>query len=156
MKMFRPLFGAVLGYLTVALTLMVGMTAGAMLVGADRVFVADTWQSSDLWNGYALVLGVIAAFHGGIVATWWGGSKRAGRLLAAVVFALGIVMVAASVAQSVDAEPPARPAVMTFANWGEASKYSRQPTWLSVAMPITGAIGVIAGMRFIAKKKGIK
>lgn len=155
MKIFRPLFGAVLGYLTTALTVMVGMTVAAMTLGADRVFVGTTWQSSDLWNTLAIVLGAIAAFLGGIVATWWGGSKRAGRLLAAIIIALGIVASAATVGQSVMKDPPARPAVMTFADWGNSSKYSRQPVWFTVAMPIVGAVGVVLGMRFIARKKGI-
>ncbi|MDA0213989.1 MAG: hypothetical protein O2875_01335, partial [Planctomycetota bacterium] len=62
MKSFRILFGIVLGYVAVALMVMVGMTLGAFLLGANQVFVGDSWVTSNLWNVFALLLSVTCAF----------------------------------------------------------------------------------------------
>ncbi len=135
MKIFRPLLGIVLGYLTMAVSVMIAMTLGAVLLGADRVFDGLTGEQSNLWIGYALALGVGAAFLGGIVATWWGGHTWAGYGLAAVLLVFGFLSMFSEISR----------AVPTIA-----------PRWLLAATPIAGLVGALTGTSFISRRKSIK
>lgn len=156
MKLIRRAIGVVLGYLTVAVTLIVCMTVAAILLGADRVFVGDTWQSSGIWNALSIVLGFIAGYIGGMVATFFGGGRSSGYGLVFVMVVFGIAALVISMVTAVDPSPPARPAVMEFSGWMSASTYSRQPIWLLVTTQLVGAFGAIRGTRFVRSKESVK
>ncbi len=155
MKFFRILFGVVLGYLSIAISLRIAMTAAAWKFGADRVFVAESWQLSDIWNALSCVLSLVAAFLGGVVAAWWGGRRLAGTLLAIVIVVLGTLTLFVAITRPAVEAPP-RPVVMTLSDWEKTGQYSIQPMWMLLVTPVLSVIGVVAGTRYIARRQANK
>ena len=154
MKFFRILFGVVLGYVAVALMVLIGMTLGAFLLGADQVFVADSWVTSNVWNIFALVLSVICAFFGGFTAAWWGGRSASGYGLAVAILVLGSLQIVIDKNKSIDLNPPPRPTTMSLSDWSLTGKYARPPLWLAVSSMSLGVVGVVAGTRYLNRRKG--
>ena len=153
MKFFRILFGIVLGYAAVALMVMVGMTLGAFLLGANQVFVGDSWVTSNLWNIFALLLSVTCAFFGGFTAAWWGGRSASGYGLAVALLVFGSLQIVVDKNRAIDLNPPPRPTVMVFADWSNTVNYARPPLWLAVSSMSLGVVGVVAGTRHCSRRK---
>ncbi len=153
MIIFRFLLGVILGYVAMALIILVGMTVGAFVFGAERVFVGDSWQPSQLWNIFAITLSAIAAFFGGFVATWWGGRTLSGYGLAGVVLAFGLLAMVTTMNREMPSNPPPRPIPMQLRDWGMTAQYATQPTWLLASTPIIGMVGVVIGTIYLDRRK---
>ena len=153
MKFFRILFGVVLGYVAVALIITVGMTIGAFLLGANRVFVGDSWQPSPAWNIFAMMLNIAAAYFGGFTAAWWGGRSSSGYGLAVALVVLGTLQVVVDNNRTIDLNPPPRPATMELTDWAMTGKYVRPPMWLSITSMSIGVVGVVAGTNHLVRRK---
>ena len=154
MKFFRILFGVVLGYVAVALMVSIGMKLGAFLLGADQAFVADSWVRSNVWNVFALVLSVICAFFGGFTAAWWGGRSASGYGLAVVILVLGSLLIVIDKNRVIDLNPPPRPTTISLSDWAMTGKYARSPLWLAVSSMSLQVVGVVAGTRYLNRRKG--
>ena len=154
MKFFRILFGVVLGYVAVALMVSIGMTLGAFLLGANRVFVGDLWMTSSVWNIFALVLSVICAFFGGFTAAWWGGRSASGYGLAVAILVFGSLQIIVDKNRALDLNPPPRPTTMALTDWAKTGSYARPPLWLAVSSMSLGVVGVVAGTRHLSRRKG--
>jgi len=153
MIIFRFLFGVILGYVAIALIKLVGMTVGVFGMGAERVFVGDSWQLSHLWNIFAITVSAIAAFFGGFVATWWGGRTLSGYGLAGVVLAFGLLTMVAIMNRETPSNPPPRPIPMQLRDWGMTDQYATPPTWLLASAPIIGMVGVVVGTIYLGRRK---
>lgn len=153
MKVVRLLIGVVLGYIAIALMLMVGMTIGAFIMGPNRVFQGDSWNPSTLWNFFAMALAMLAALAGGAAAQWWGGKLAAGPGLAAVMVVMGSISILSSLDHTIDPNAPVRPAQMALADWARVGNYARPAHWNTAATTVLGAAGALLGARWMDRRR---
>jgi hypothetical protein len=113
------------------------------VMGADRAFLPGLYEPSMAWIAATLVLGIIAAMIGGVVCRSIDSSSRAVPALAVLVAVVGLAMAVSTMTRT-DTRPAARDGSVSNS---EAMMNARQPTWVSVAFPVVGAVGVLIGGR---------
>ena len=135
--------GVVLGYLTMVVLVMVGLSALYLGLGADRAFRPGSYDVSLLWSGISLVVGLVAAVVGGWVCARIAGTRAAVTSLAALVLVLGILFAVPSLMTG-DVALAARGGEV--GNW-EAMQSAVTPLWVAILTPIVGAVGIFLGGR---------
>lgn len=141
--MLRTVAGVVLGYLAMAILVFVIFTLAYLAMGAERAFQPESFEVSSLWASMAVVVNVLAAIAGGFVAATVGKGATAPRILAAIVFILGLLLAVAQLA-SPTTEGAAAERSSELSNI-EAMSQAKQPTWFAFTTPFVGAIGVLIG-----------
>jgi len=144
----RVILGVIVGYLTMAILVMLSLTLAWMALGSEHVFVGGSNQTTPLWSALTLFEGFFAAIFGGwICARAAGGSARnAVRALAGVVLVLGIVSGLMTLRASEDPNATktlSKPA--SEISFMEAGREGQQPTWYLLSLPWVGALGVLLG-----------
>jgi hypothetical protein len=139
--MLRSIAGVVVGYIAIALFIMIWFFSMYAIMGTDRAYKPGEWEASLAWVVGALLAGVLGALLGGLVCRWIsGGRRKAVIALAIVVGALGL----ATAGIQLTAAPPAdaRPDEVDFA---DAASKSVSPLWATIANPVIGVVGVLIG-----------
>jgi hypothetical protein len=139
--MLRLIGAVVLGYVIIGITVFAGLSALWLAIGPDRAFQPGVYDVSMTWVLLSVVVGFIAALAGGWVARRIERTPTGPRVLAAVVFVLGIVLAL----PALFAEAPA--SVMRDAGLSmfEAMQQAQTPVWVMLLNPVIGAIGVLVG-----------
>jgi uncharacterized membrane protein YeaQ/YmgE (transglycosylase-associated protein family) len=119
-------------------------------MGQDGAFQEGTTEVTALWIITSVVLSIIGALIGGVLAALIsrGRSQTPVRILAGVVLVLGLASAAVQLAKpepDPNAEPPGEISTM------EAMSQARQPTWVAFANPVVGVVGVLAGGALAAR-----
>ncbi|MBZ0115097.1 MAG: hypothetical protein K8J08_21755 [Thermoanaerobaculia bacterium] len=146
--MGKVILGVVLGYITMAILVMLSLTLVWLALGSEQVFVEGSNQVTSLWSVLTLVEGFFAAIFGGwICARVAGGSARnAVRALAGLVLILGIV---SGVMTLRSADDPNLATTLSKSgsemSFMEAGREGRQLTWYLLGLPWVGAFGVLLG-----------
>lgn len=139
--MLRKVGGVVLGYIVMAATVFLSFTAAWFVLGPDGAFRPGSYDVTSAWIAVSLVVGIVAALLGGLVARRVSRSAGAVRVLAALVFVLGLA-IALPLLFGDPMTAPVRDGVPTMS---EAMQQARTPTWVAFANAVTGAIGVLLG-----------
>jgi amino acid transporter len=145
--MGRALASVILGYVVMAAMVVATFSIAYLVLGADRSYQPGTYDVTTLWIVISLVLSIAAAVVGGLTAAAIARSAGPPKVLAAVVLVLGFAMAI----YALRAEPPTQNARTTNPSVFEAGTVSRQPTWIALANPILGAVGVLVGAALARK-----
>jgi len=137
--------GAVVGYLTVFVTVFVLFSAAYVLLGTSGSFQPGSWDVTMAWLVISIVVGILAAMPGGYLCAVIAKDARGTYLLAGIVIVLGIVFAVIALSGTPrEAAPAVRPETVPLL---QAMQYASQPVWLSIINPLLGAIGVLLGGR---------
>jgi amino acid transporter len=146
--MGRKITAIVLGYLVMFVLVFATLSAAYLALGADRSFRPGTYDVTALWIVASMVLSFLAAVAGGFAAAVIGRGRKVASLLAIVVVVLGVVLAIPGL------NAPKTDEVRTAdVSNTEAMMKARQPTAMTLVMPVIGALGVLAGARL--RKDGV-
>jgi hypothetical protein len=139
----RTIGGVILGYVVMAVIVFCSLTAAYLAMGADAAFRPGSYDVSGLWIVVSIIVGLAAAIVGGWVSATVARDARAPKILAAVVFVLGLA-VAIPVLTAPSAPP--KPRLGDVPNL-QAMADAHTPAWIALLNPIVGAAGVMIGGR---------
>lgn len=139
--MLKAVLAVIAGYVAMAAIIFVVFTGLYSAMGPDRAFQPGTYEVSGLWLVASFSVSLVAAILGGVVARRISGPGAA-RALAALVVVLGLVMAWPVLNPSADTRPTVRSAGTPNL---EAMQNARQPAWVSLTIPLVGAVGVLIG-----------
>lgn len=140
--MGRKVLAVILGYLTMAVVVMVGLTVAYLVLGPAKTFEAGSYQVTTTWLMMWAAASVVAAVGGGFVCGKIGKSKGAVISLLVLVGVLGGVSAVYKSTVEVPAEDMIR--VGDTAST-EAMMKARAPTWMYIAEPLIGVFGAMVG-----------
>jgi hypothetical protein len=139
--MLRFIGGVVVGYVVMAVCVIVTFTGVYLLLGADGAFQPGSYDVTLSWVVASFVLGIAAALLGGWVCFRIARNRNAVLTLAGIVVVLGLLVAIPALA-SEDTRPNVRPGdVASF----EAMQQARQPAWIALVNPLVGAAGILIG-----------
>jgi hypothetical protein len=142
--MGRAVAGIILGYVVMSLFVIVTLTLAYLVLGTDGSFRPGSFEVTPLWVTVSFVLGLIAAICGGLACVWIARRPRPAWALAALVLVLGFVMALPAL------NAPEEPQILVRdgdVSCLDAMMQAQQPTWVSLATPVVGALGVLLGGR---------
>jgi hypothetical protein len=141
--MLRSIGSAIVGYIATFLVVFISLTAAYLLVGVDRAFRPGVYEVSALWVVISIVVVIGAALVGGWVARRIAGRVLGPRLLAALVFVLGVAMAVPALTAEAGAEAVAE----RTSELGpmEAMQQAKSPLVAMLLNPLIGVIGVLVG-----------
>jgi len=133
--MVRDIAAVVLGYVTIFVVLFLTFMGLYAALGAERVFRPGSYEVSHLWAMASLVVSLVAAAVGGMVAGLIARSDRPIWVFAGLLVVLGVLSALAQNAKPLPAG--ARPADLSGL---AAMQENRTPLLLGLAMPVIGAV----------------
>lgn len=126
------------GYLVMAVLVVFGFSLA--MVAPNFAFEQDSLDVTPGWILYSLVVSLIAAAAGGLVAAFIARLRSAAFVLAAFVFAIGLVSAASNLAKA----KPSNEAVAGMSTL-ERAKNAKQPDWYAFLLPFVAAGGIALG-----------
>jgi hypothetical protein len=135
------IIGVIVGYLTMFVLISVAITVGFVVLGAGHAFKPGSFAASNLWTATGLVINLIIAIIGGVIAVAIAGRAKAAKVLAIVVFVLGLLLAIPTLVV------PRTGAVRTTNDvpMFEAMTKAEEPRWVPLTLPVIGVIGVMIG-----------
>ncbi|UCC84847.1 MAG: hypothetical protein JSW46_07995 [Gemmatimonadota bacterium] len=147
--MGRAIGSVVVGYVVMAVVIMISFTLAWLALGADGSFEPGTYEVSAVCIVMSIVVGLLAAMLGGFVCSAVAKRATPPKVLAAIVLVLGLGLAIPEL--SGDQVPAERPAEVSMT---EANTNAEQPVWLALLNPLIGAVGVLAGARLKNRSQG--
>lgn len=141
--MLRAILSVVAGYTAMFLTLFLSFSAAYLAMGTESAFQPGSYEVSFVWIIISFVLGLAAAVIGGWLCAVVSRGSKAPSVLAGIVLVLGALMVFPVLRANREASPPRTADVPNL----EAMSKARQPTWIAIANPLLGCVGVLLGAR---------
>jgi hypothetical protein len=131
----------ILGYLGMAVWVMMSVGIAWKLLGEDFALHPETGQATGKWIALNLPLGFVGAMLGGWLAASIAKAKAAAavRVLAIFVVAFGLMLAASEVLRDPASAPPADD------DAAAAMMQAKQPTWYTFLIPFLGFAGVMTG-----------
>ncbi len=142
--MIRTIIGVVVGYITLALLIIVLMILAYVLMGADFAFKSGSFDPSVFWIIVSFIIGIVSALLGGYVCVAIAKNKNAALWLAGLVLVLGYASAAFNITSSDSTSDKVRQSDVSME---AAMQQLKQPVWIELLIPIIGAAGVILGGR---------
>ena len=126
---------------------MVLLTTAYLILGADWSFKPDSWEASAGWLALSIIVGLVTALAGGLVAQRLDRSGTGALILIAVIVVLGLWM-------AIAAGSPEAPGPRTIASPSnlEAMQNAVQPVWINYLNPLLGFIGVFVATKLLRKR----
>ena len=147
--MLRAIIGVIVGFITMAVLVMVGFAAVYSALGADRVFQEGAWAVTGQWISLTSGVGLIAAIAGGVLcAVIAQRGSMAPAALIVVIVVLGVGEAAYKHGVVYKGELPPREDEITMA---QATNNAREPLYVSLLNPVIGAVGVFLGSRLTGR-----
>jgi hypothetical protein len=140
--MLRNIVGVVVGYLAIVVVVFTVFTLAYLGMGTERAFRPGSFEVSTLWVSMALVVNLLAAIGGGLVAAVIGRSSKAPRALAGLVLVLGVLAAIPVLLPPAEKTPTERTSALSNL---EAMAQARQPAWFAATAPVVGVLGVLVG-----------
>ena len=140
--MIRAVAAVILGYLGMAIWVMMSVGIAWKLLGEDFAINPETMQATGKWIALNLPLGFVGALLGGWLAASIAKAKAASavRGLAILVLVFGLMLAASETFRDPDASPPEDANAQA-----EAMLRAKQPTWYTFLIPFVGFTGVMIG-----------
>jgi hypothetical protein len=139
--MLRKILGVLAGYIVMMILTFALLTAVYNILGADGVFLSGTYVVTAAWLGGSLIVTLLVAITGGYVAKAIGKTNGTVRILAGLVFVLGMIIAAMILFGPV--KPfEVRPAGITMF---EAIAKIQEPIWVCLVNPVVCVIGILIG-----------
>ena len=140
--MVRAVAAVILGYLGMAVWVMMSVGIAWKLLGKDFAVDPETMQATGKWIALNLPLGFVGALLGGWLAASIAKAKAASavRALAILVLVFGLFLAATETFRDPDAPLPEDASEQT-----EAMLRAKQPTWYTFLIPFVGFTGVMIG-----------
>ena len=138
--LLRNILVAIAGYFAMAVALFMLFSALWLILGPSAAFQPGSWEISAGWAVGSIVLGLVAAYIGGLVCARLAHDRRAVTILIALLIVLGVV----AALMPVEVATGARPDDVSMM---EATAGARQPAWLAWLNPVIGVVGVWFGSR---------
>lgn len=146
--MIRRILGPIVGYVVMAVVVMVGFVVGPMLLGVDLVLSKGTYNATPLWQWIAVGIGLVGAFAGGLVC------RLVARRDIPCYVLIAIAVIPSSVAIIVYPPPPAEPAEPAVRPDGlsvmealrDSREHAREPLFTRITNPLAAGIGIGLGM----------
>ena len=139
--MVRAILGVIVGYIVMAILVMVLFVGMWFALGVDGMLESGTFQGKWTINIGAPLISIIGALVGGAICMKVGRSRKAVLVFACLVLAAGLV--AAAVGWNKPEPGPRKPGLSVF----EALQQGREPNWYLLVNPIIGAAGILIGGR---------
>lgn len=139
--MARTILGVVVGYVAMFVMISAAFTGEYLLVGADYAFKPRTFEASTQWIATGLIVNLIISIIGGLICGAIAKSAKAVKVLAIVVFVLGLLLAVPALMV------PRIGAVRNSSNVPlvEAMQKAEEPRWVPFTLPLIGVIGVLIG-----------
>lgn len=149
--MIRKILAVVVGYLVMALLVMLFLGGAYIALGADRAFAPGTYEVTTLWLIVWGIASLVAALFGGIVCASISKSSK-GAVLSLII--LTAVLGAGNVVFRLTQPDPAPEALVrdTDTPSFEAMTAARAPTWVYITEPILGVVGIMLGAMIVCPK----
>ena len=149
--MLRAILGVIIGYIAMFILIAVCFTIAYLIMGTEGAFREGSFEPSMSWNVLTIIVGIVAAIIGGIVcAVIARRGSKAPMILAIIVLILGLLMAIPVMMEPGEDQPAAREGELS--NF-EAMSEARQPVWIALLNPLTGAVGVTIGARLPGRSK---
>jgi hypothetical protein len=149
--MGRVVGGIVVGYIVMAVVVFVTFTLAYRILGVDGSFQPGSYEVTGTWAVVSILLGLLGAILGGMVAVAVARKSGAAKGLAVFVLFLGLGMAVMEVTRPNDQRPTVRAAEVSNT---DAMQNARQPLWLLWMNPLIGAAGVMIGGKKMAGRIG--
>lgn len=143
----RAILSMVAGYAVMAALVIAIFTGAYLTLGADWSFRPWSWDPSAGWIALSIVVGLAAAFAGGLVTQRIDGSGKGVLILMGVIVVLGLME-----AIMTGAPDAANPRAIPEPSNMEAMQNAVQPLWMLYLNPVLGCIGVFLGSRMLRKR----
>ena len=143
--MGRLIAGVLSGFLAASLAVMLLMLGAETALGRERVYQPETLEITKTWIAVWFVITWGAAILGGWVCASIAKHRAAPFALAGLIVVMGLL--SAIVEQTWE-----RPAPASAAASAQARPFPKPPLLISLANPIFGAIGVLAGAFFLRRR----
>lgn len=139
--MIRAIVSVVVGYLVMALILVVVFGVVMVSLGPEGTYTPGTYWTTGKVNAIVLVGGTVGAVAGGFACALIARSLRPLFVLAGIVLVFGLVSAGLNMAKPDPAPPTGAP---TFE---EGMTRGKQPNWFALAVALTGPTGLLVGGR---------
>ena len=144
--MLKSIVGVVAGYVVMMLVAFAAYSAAYFGLGMERAFEPGTYALSGLWIGLVIVITIIAGLLGGLTCAAISKSRRAGLVLALIVFALSLAFELPVIMKDHTPEPRTG----DVSNMDVMGK-GQAPVWLCILTPLLSGASALMGTRM---KKG--
>ncbi len=150
--MGRNILAVIIGYIAMAIVVMVSLTGAYLLMGADRAFESGTYEITTLWMIVWGIASLVAALVGGVVCAKISKHSR-GAVLSLLI--LTGVLGAANTGVRMSAEAPAPEDQIRTGDTPnvEAMTAAQAPTWVYIAEPIIGVMGILIGATLVCPRR---
>ena len=140
--MVRAVAAIILGYLGMAIWVMMSVGIAWKILGEDFAVNQETMQANGKWIALNMPLGFVGAILGGWLAASIAKAKAAAavRGLAILVLVFGLMLAVSESMRDPDAAPP-----VAANEEAEAMMQAQQPTWYTFLIPFIGFAGVMTG-----------
>jgi hypothetical protein len=138
--LLKNVLAAIVGYVGMAFAVFALFSLLWMILGPSGSFSPGSWEVSGVWAAGSVVVGLLAAYLGGLACARLAHDRKAVWILIGIVVALGVYT--ALIPMEVAAGP--RPDEVSMM---EATTSARQPGWLTWLNPVLGVLGVWFGSR---------
>lgn len=154
--MLRSIGSAVVGYIAIFLVVFVSLTGAYLLVGVDRAFRPGVYDVSALWVVISIAVGIGAALVGGWVSRKVAGQVLGPRLLAGLVFVLGLAMAVPALTAGGGSDAGSEPVAERTSEVGpmEAMQQAKSPLVAVLLNPLIGMVGVLVGGGALGGQRG--
>ncbi len=146
--MGRTIAAVVVGYVVMALLIFVTFTLAYLAMGTERAFMPSSYNPTGLWLAASFALGLLASVVGGYVCAAIATSSKAPKILAGVVFVLGLLMAIPAI--TAKESPKVRTSEVSNM---DAMMNAVQPTWVTLLNPFIGVGGTLLGASFKRPRK---
>lgn len=137
----RIALGVVAGYALIAFIVMTLFTLAFKLLGPDGAFRPGSWDVSPIWILLWFVVSLLAAIIGGLAAGVIAKGDMGPRILAGVIFVLGVATAIPEMTRPAGEVKPRPPIVSNE----DAMRNAQQPPWMALSNPVLGVVGVLIG-----------
>ena len=143
--MVRAVAAVILGYLGMAIWVMMSVGIAWKVLGEDFAVNPETMQATGKWMALNLPLGFVGALLGGWLAASIAKAKGAAavRGLAILVLVFGLMLATSETLRDPDAAPTGEASEQ--AEEVETMMRAKQPTWFTFLIPFVGFAGVMIG-----------
>ena len=145
--MGRAIVSVVVGYVVMFAAIFLLFSGLYLLLGQTLSFRPDSYEPSALWTAVSFALGIVAAVLGGHVCARLARTATPPKVLAGVVLVIGLL---SAVPVLMAAATPAEARTGAAGNL-DAMMKAKQPTWVALANPFVGFVGVLLGARLRRK-----